>query len=51
MHLGGWKTPSVVMRYAHVNASHMGATINRMWGISGEQPVGPNDIVLINQAK
>jgi integrase len=32
MQLGGWKSPAMVMRYAHVNAEHLSPTINRLWG-------------------
>lgn len=32
MDLGGWKTPAMVMRYAHANSSHHAASINRLWG-------------------
>jgi integrase len=32
MQLGGWKSPAMVMRYAHVNADHLSPTIDRIWG-------------------
>jgi integrase len=35
MELGGWKTPAMVMRYAHVNTSHLAGSIGRIWGASG----------------
>ena len=36
MELGGWKSVSMVMRYAHVNTSHLAASIGEIWGKSGE---------------
>ncbi len=36
MELGGWKSPGMVMRYVHVNTSHLAASINRLWGNHGE---------------
>lgn len=39
MQLGGWKSPTMVMRYAHVNAEHLSPTINKIWG-EAEQPKG-----------
>jgi len=32
MELGGWKSVDMVMRYAHVNTSHLAGSINRLWG-------------------
>lgn len=37
MELGGWKTPSMVMRYAHVNTSHLAGSIGQIWGKSGDR--------------
>ena len=38
MELGGWKSPAMVMRYAHVNTSHLAASIGQVWGNHGERP-------------
>jgi integrase len=40
MQLGGWKSPEMVIRYAHVNTSHLAPSINRMWGKDGKQSGG-----------
>lgn len=32
MQLGGWRSPAMVTRYAHVNADHLSPTIDRLWG-------------------
>jgi integrase len=37
MQLGGWKSPAMVMRYAHVNTSHLSSTIDKLWGKSGNR--------------
>lgn len=37
MELGGWKSASMVMRYAHVNTSHLAGSIGEIWGKSGER--------------
>lgn len=42
MELGGWKTPAMVMRYAHVNTSHLAGSVGRIWGIDGDQPSAGN---------
>ena len=36
MELGGWKSVAMVMRYAHVNTSHLAGTISEIWGKSGD---------------
>ena len=36
MELGGWKSPDMVMRYAHVNMAHLAPTIGGLWGAGGE---------------
>ncbi|MBX9706817.1 MAG: site-specific integrase [Caulobacteraceae bacterium] len=36
MALGGWKSVSMVMRYAHVNTSHLAGSIGGIWGKSGD---------------
>lgn len=41
MELGGWKSASMVMRYAHVNTSHLAGSIGEIWGKSGER--GPSE--------
>lgn len=38
MELGGWKTPAMVMRYAHVNTSHLAGSIGQIWGKAGDSP-------------
>lgn len=38
MELGGWKTAAMVMRYAHVNTSHLAGSIGQIWGKSGDLP-------------
>lgn len=37
MELGGWKSPAMVMRYAHVNTSHLAGSIGEIWGKSGDR--------------
>ena len=32
MQLGGWKSPEMVLRYAHVNAAQHAGSIGRLWG-------------------
>ena len=36
MELGGWKSPDMVFRYAHVNVSHLAPSISRVWGKPAE---------------
>lgn len=36
MELGGWKSAAMVMRYAHVNTSHLAGSIGEIWGKTGE---------------
>lgn len=47
MELGGWKTPAMVMRYAHVNTSHLAASVGRIWGADGGKSgdSAPADVV------
>jgi integrase len=40
MALGGWKTPAMVFRYTHVNASHLAPSQAEIWGNRGEQAPG-----------
>ena len=40
MQLGGWKSVEMVMRYAHMNASHLAPSIARMWGKDGDANFG-----------
>lgn len=40
MELGGWKTADMVLRYAHVNTSHLAGSIGRVWGLQGDTPSG-----------
>lgn len=37
MELGGWKSAAMVMRYAHVNTSHLAGSIGGIWGKSGDR--------------
>ncbi len=39
MELGGWKSAAMVMRYAHVNTSHLAGSISTVWGTSGATDV------------
>lgn len=41
MELGGWKSPAMVMRYAHVNTAHLAGSINRIWGAESAHDVQP----------
>jgi integrase len=44
--LGGWKSVSMVMRYAHTNVSkHAGSIENLPWGKSGENIEGKKENV------
>lgn len=36
MALGGWRTPSMVFRYTHVNADHLAPSQARLWGVQGD---------------
>jgi integrase len=47
MELGGWKSPDMVIRYAHVNTSHLAPSINKIWGKDGETAnrVGPKRMI------
>lgn len=42
MELGGWKSPEMVVRYAHVNTSHLAPTIDAMWEQRGGRHSGDN---------
>jgi integrase len=37
MRLGGWKTPAMVFRYTHVNASDLAPSQAALWGKQGER--------------
>lgn len=37
MALGGWKSPEMVMRYTHVNTSHLAGSVGRIWDIPGDR--------------
>ena len=43
MQLGGWKTISMVVRYAHVNTEQLAPSINRVWGKCGELELAPEN--------
>jgi integrase len=51
MQLGGWKSPEMVMRYTHVNASHLAPGIGQIWGNDGERPSTVQSMTLIEQTK
>jgi integrase len=51
MQLGGWKSPEMVMRYTHVNASHLAPGIGKLWGDDGDRPSGAASMILISQKK
>jgi len=51
MELGGWKSVDMVIRYAHVNASHLAPSIMGLWGIDGERPSGDQLIALKAKAE
>jgi integrase len=36
MALGGWKSPAMVMRYTHVNTSHLAGSVGRIWGVADD---------------
>lgn len=36
MSLGGWKSPAMVFRYTHINASHLAPSQAKVWGIDGD---------------
>jgi len=38
MALGGWKSPDMVMRYAHVNVGHLSGSIDAMWELPSVAP-------------
>jgi integrase len=41
MRLGGWKTPAMVFRYTHINASDLAPSQAALWGKGGENlPAG-----------
>lgn len=40
MELGGWKSAAMVMRYAHVNTSHLAGSIGAVWEDSAEPKSG-----------
>jgi integrase len=54
MELGGWKSPAMVMRYAHVNTSHLAGSVAKIWGLpghkSGEQSPGATVTALPRKA-
>lgn len=51
MELGGWKSADMVVRYAHVNASHLAPSMARIWGNDGEQAQAGAVIALTSEAK
>ncbi len=34
MELGGWKSPDMVFRYAHINTNHLAESIGKLWNIA-----------------
>lgn len=48
MELGGWKSADMVLRYAHVNTSHLAGSIGRIWGLQGDStPSDPPKLVQV----
>ncbi len=43
MELGGWKSPAMVIRYAHVNTSHLAGSINAIWVTNATESVQSPD--------
>lgn len=50
MELGGWKTAQMVMRYAHVNTSHLAGSIGRLWEQADDRALADNVKVLPRKA-
>ena len=40
MQIGGWKTVSMVMRYAHVNSENTAPSIMKIWDNPGDLDLG-----------
>jgi integrase len=51
MHLGGWSSLSMVLRYAHVNVAHAAPSINNMPSIAPTAAPGPAKVVAKTKAK
>lgn len=51
MTLGGWKTPSMVFRYTHVNATHLAPSQAAIWELQGGRSAPAQDTAMIPQAK
>lgn len=51
MELGGWKSPAMVFRYAHVNTAHLAPSMGGIWGKSGESAVVEQSNTLSLKAK
>jgi len=45
MELGGWKTLTMVSRYAHVNSEHLAASVLRL-GVPPGQNSGDSDLTV-----
>ncbi len=50
MELGGWKSVTMVMRYAHVNTAHLAGSVGKIWGLSGGSVTGDLDKPLLLKA-
>ena len=52
MALGGWKTPSMVFRYTHINSAHLAPGQRQLWGKSGDRspPQPPNPLTSHNNS-
>lgn len=50
MHLGGWRSAQMVMRYAHANTGHLAAGQEKIWGKSGEPPAADSPNTLKSHA-
>jgi integrase len=42
MEIGGWKSAQMVMRYTHLNASHLASSIDQIWELSGDSDAADN---------
>jgi integrase len=51
MHLGGWSSLSMVLRYAHVNVAHAAPSINNMPSIAPTAAPGPAKVLAKPKAK
>lgn len=50
MELGGWKSAQMVMRYAHVNVSHLAPSIGRIWELPGDPAPAASPKLMIDNS-